>query len=124
MESNEDILNSPFNPDIELTPVERVDLASVVAMPGFTVIRKLIKASIDHIGLNLLNTPSSDRERVITNHISWKVAAQIYTVFINIINRESEKFSASVAARNSKIIDPIGEELDFGDTLENKEEFF
>lgn len=78
-----------FAPELILSESERADLAVVRSMPGFTVIQKIFRSSLDTFTLALLNAPE-DSEEMKSRHRSAKVVAQLYTSFIDRVNQEVE----------------------------------
>lgn len=113
---NEDV---KFEPDITLEPHDRVALAGMLASPGFRVFQRIMKASVDQIGLNLMNTPSDDEGKVISRHRTWKMAGQYYTLLVEFLNREKEIYAASIP--NNTPID-AGDGLDLGETVASGEQ--
>ena len=85
-----------FDPDIQLSGEERNDLASVMMMPGFRVILKLMKATVDNLGLNLMNTSTGQDDQVLAKHRDWKVAGQFFTILAALLSREKEIFISSI----------------------------
>lgn len=85
-----------FDPHAELNGQDRNDLAAIMSMPGFKVLLRLFRASVDHIGMNLMNTPTGEDNQVVAKHRDWKVAAQVFTVMVELLNREKEIYVASI----------------------------
>jgi hypothetical protein len=115
-----EVMESAFDPDIELSGEERNDLASTMAMPGFRVIWKLMKASVDHFGNNLMNVPTGDNRHVLAKHRDWKVAGQFATILATLMSREKEIYLSSLPS--PKPVDSaegldMGEVTDPGDEL-------
>jgi hypothetical protein len=120
MENNfSEVMNGEFEPDIDISGQERNDLAAVMTMPGFTVIWKLMKASVDQLGLNLMNTATGNNDQVLAKHRDWKVAGQFATILANLMNREKEIYVSRIP--NPKPVDS-GAGLDIGEFTQPGEE--
>ena len=90
-----EVMEGEFDPDIEFSGEERNDLASVMAMPGFRVIWKLMKSSVDHFGNNLMNVATGNDDQVLAKHRDWKVAGQFATILATLMSREKEIYLSS-----------------------------
>ena len=70
--------NFSFEPEIALDERDRSNLASVVVMPGYRVLHRLLRAEVDRFILALINTDAKDDAGVIAAHRLAKAAAQFY----------------------------------------------
>ncbi len=112
---------SEFLPEIELEPEEIASLVSTMATPGFDVLRKILRSSVDRFAMNLINTDNVEEEKVLERHRMARMA----TIFLGeIYNRLNEyKLHYIYSQPNPKPIDS-GAGLDLGEfaTDENGEE--
>lgn len=64
--------------DITLTDAERAILGSHVKTQAFDIIQKLMEDQVRKFNLQLVNTPVSERVKVLANHALAKAASQFY----------------------------------------------
>lgn len=93
---------------------EQASLAAVAGHPGFRVILKLGEMEAKKFIQVLMNTPASDKDLVITNHIKAQEIAQWFTGFVNRINEEITEYTHAPKA-SDKPIDVTSGILDLGD---------
>lgn len=84
-----------FEPEIELTDLERTELVQVTSLPGFKVIHKILRNQVDKLALHLINTPAGDKDEVYGRFLQSKTAAQIYQGASDRINAEIASYIAS-----------------------------
>ena len=82
-----------MEPEIHLGRDEQAHLAAIRPMPGFGILLKIAKAEVDKFLLRLVNTPTTDRDAVITHHMTAQVAAQLLTGCVNKVNEELELYA-------------------------------
>lgn len=119
-----------FAPELELEQGEVASLAAIMSHPGYKVIHKIFRSTVDRFTVAILNADSADDKQVLSRVRSAKVAAQIYTAFTNRANQEVADFMHQPRA-NDKPVD-VTENLDFGEAsnflehynIENEEESF
>jgi hypothetical protein len=120
-------LSDSFAPDTTLNSRERQELAMIIAQPGFKVMQNLWKSCVSSFNLALINTPEDSTDLIVARHRSAKVAAQLYTLFVNRINEEV--FNINNAPRPyDKPLDisndlDIGEYTKYGADIEEEEPF-
>lgn len=112
-------MDSTFAPELVLRDEERVNLAIIQTQPGFRVIQKIFKSAIDTFTLAMINAPE-DSDEALSKHRSAKVAAQLYTIFVNRVNQEVEVY-VRAPRHTDKPID-ITEVLDMGAVADMAEE--
>lgn len=107
-----------FNPEVHLEDIERAELSVVVAHPGFKVIKKIFRSCVDVFAIDLLNTPTSADDEILSKHRDARVAAQLYTLLANRINTESQAYVASKIS-----LEPVNvtEDLDIDDNYNEDE---
>ena len=78
------------NIDFKLDARQRGILNATVKQEGFDIIQHLFIDEIRQFNTALMNTPVSDREAVVLNHLAAKVAAQLYQGFFERVRTELE----------------------------------
>lgn len=87
------------DPDLELTAVERSDLAMTVHSKGWQVVNKLLLAVVEQFRVDLDNADHSNPKEVLGKHSLSKSAGIVVT---KIITRVSNEVAAQVEARKSE----------------------
>lgn len=100
-----------FEPVIELSPDEAGMLAAIMSHPGFKVIQKICKSTVDQFAVAMLNADEADEKRILSLHRSAKVAAQLYTMQLNRMKNAVNDYIQSQPS--DKPID-VAEALDIG----------
>jgi hypothetical protein len=114
-----------YEPEMELEPKKIADLAAVVRHPGFSVIQKIARCTVDHFVLGWINA-KSDAE-VLDTHKKAQVAAQFYDGLIRRINDEIVNYGILVSADNQTPVDAtevleMGESVDYSNQIGVDEE--
>lgn len=107
-----------FNPEIELKKEEVAALASIVAHPGFEVMKRVFRTCVDWFIKEMINANVSNEKDIIAKHNQAKTAAQLYTLFLGVINEEILQYVHSQP--NNKPVDS-GEGLDLQNTIADGE---
>jgi hypothetical protein len=76
--------------DFKLDDRQRSVLSAQVQQEGFDILQRLMIDVCRDFNTALMNTPASDKDAVLANHIAAKVAAQFYQGFIERVHRELE----------------------------------
>jgi hypothetical protein len=77
-----------FEPVIELTDLNRGELAQTCATPGYKVIHKILRNVVDTYVTKHLNTAVENKEAAYASFVQTKTAAQIYQGMTDRINAE------------------------------------
>lgn len=101
-----------FNPELELERKEIAELAAIYSQPGFKVLTKIHRTSVDWFVKNLLNTDGVKKDEVLIRHNQAQVAAQLYTLLLNYVNNLVHEYVHSQPT--NKLVESA-EGLDIGD---------
>lgn len=85
------------DPDLELTPTERSDLAMLFQSKGWQVVNKLLLAVVEQFRVDLDNANHSDPKDVMAKHSLSKSAGVVVT---KIITRITQEVAAQTEARS------------------------
>src|ERR1035437_5572516 len=77
-----------FEPVIELTDLERVELVQTCATSGFKVIHRILRSEVDKFVVAHMNTAVEDEKLAYARFVQSKTAAQIYQGMTDRINLE------------------------------------
>ena len=108
-----------FDPEFELQPEELSALASVYGQPGFKVITKILRKSVDWFIKQLINADPAIPNEVLSRQNQAKTAAQFYTLWLDNIN---ELVMQYIHAHNTGKTVEAAPGLDFDDTENITEE--
>ena len=86
-----------FEPVIELTDLERVELVQTCATSGFKVIHRILRSEVDKFVVAHMNVAVEDKDLAYARFVQSKTAAQIYQGMTDRINVE-----LSIAVARSK----------------------
>lgn len=81
-----------LDPEAQLDDAERAAAVSILDMPGWFAVRKLMEIEIKRFDLALKNADPADREDVLAKHVIAKAASQFYVQIIDRLNTERELF--------------------------------
>jgi hypothetical protein len=89
------------DPDVELTAVERSDLAMTVHSKGWQVVHKLLLAVVEQFRVDLDNADHSNPKEVLGKHSLSKSAGVVVTKILTRVSNE-----VAVQAESKKIGEP------------------
>jgi hypothetical protein len=95
-----------FEPVIELTDLERVELVQTCATSGFKVIHRILRSEVDKFVVAHMNVPVEDKDLAYARFVQSKTAAQIYQGMTDRINLE---LSVAVARSKEGQIEEVGD---------------
>lgn len=115
MESVQASLNASPSPVLELTSMDRADLAVLVGTGGFRIIQKIMRSAVDKFILSLVNADSASDAEVLAKHKLAKAATQFYAQVIKDVNEELIQIK-NEPKPTDKPIDVTAGIFDIGDT--------
>jgi len=89
------------NVDFKLDDRQRAVLVSQVQQEGFDIFQRLFIDVIREFNVALMNTPVTKPNEILANHMTAKVAAQIYEAFMERLRSELELHTYNAAKLGS-----------------------
>lgn len=94
-----------IDPETQLDEAERASVVSILDLPGFHALQKLMLIEIAKFDLALKNADPADNKKVLAAHVIAKAASQFYTQIIDRLNGERDYFRGS---HNQPKVQPSG----------------
>lgn len=102
-----------FHPELLLERHQQAALAQTCAEEGYKVIHLIARAEVDKFVLDLINSDSDDKDKIIEKHRISKTAAMLYQGITNRINHEVSKY-INASQVQGQPVDPTEGSLDLG----------
>lgn len=97
------------DPNEGLDFTERAALVSILDMPGWFALQKLMLLEIHRFDLALKNADAANEKSVLAAHVISKAASQFYVQIISRLNKEREMFQGAYV--ENEILPSIADQI-------------
>jgi len=118
-------MKTTFEPEYIPSDGDIANLSSMVAMPGFQVLNRLMRSECDKLIMALINADPGSSDEILAKHGIARAASVFYDGIINTINECIDIHRSASREKDSKInpIDPTEGLIDIGDKWPDEDGF-